>query len=159
MSNSTTPALVLIHAPLYTFLARLHTDAAPKTCETFTALLPLTTPHIHVRWSGEALWIPQGEKDFGLKYENHTSHPSVGEYIWYPGGYSEAEILVAYGSCSFSSKLGQLAGNHFMSIIDGRAKGEDGSKRSWKRAIRELGVQALWEGKQEVRYELADEKR
>jgi hypothetical protein len=159
MSTSSGTSLILIHTPSYIFLARLHTEAAPKTCQTFTSLLPLTTPHIHVRWSGEALWIPQGEQDFGLKFENHTSHPSVGEYIWYPGGYSEAEILVAYGSCSFSSKLGQLAGNHFMSIIDGRPASKGDEKISWKKAIRELGVQALWEGKQEVRYEMADSDR
>jgi hypothetical protein len=45
-----------------------------------------------------------------------------------------------------------------MSVIDGRAKEAGGKKISWKKAIRELGVQALWEGKQEVRYELATDK-
>ncbi len=36
--------------------------------------------------------------------------------IFYPGGYSETEILLAYGGVRFASKLGQLAGNHFLTV-------------------------------------------
>ena len=71
---------------------------------------------IHARWSGEACWIPLGEFELGVSFENHTSHPSVGDLLFYPGGYSETEIILAYGSCCFASKMGQLAGNHFLTI-------------------------------------------
>ena len=39
--------------------------------------------------------------------------------IFYPGGISETEILLAYGGVRFASKMGQLAGNHFITITDG----------------------------------------
>jgi Protein of unknown function (DUF3830) len=32
---------------------------------------------------------------------------------------SETEILLAYGSVHFASKVGQLAGNHFLTIVEG----------------------------------------
>ena len=66
------------------------------------ALLPYRQQIIHVRWSGEGCWIPLGEFDFGLGYENHTSHPAPGDIILYPGGISETEILLAYGAVAFS---------------------------------------------------------
>ena len=39
--------------------------------------------------------------------------------ILYPGGISETEILIAYGGVHFASKMGQLAGNHFLTITQG----------------------------------------
>lgn len=75
---------------------------------------------IHVRWSGEGMWIPMGDARWeGLTYENHTSYPSKGEMLIYPGGISEMEMILAYGSVCFASKVGQLAGNHFLTITDG----------------------------------------
>lgn len=55
----------------------------------------------------------------GLTYENHTSFPSKGEMLLYPGGISEMEMILAYGSVRFASKVGQLAGNHFLTITGG----------------------------------------
>ncbi len=55
----------------------------------------------------------------GCTYENHTSYPAPGEFILYPGGISETEILLAYGGVHFASKVGQLAGNHFLTIVEG----------------------------------------
>ena len=74
---------------------------------------------IIVRWSGEGVWIPYGDLRLGLDYENHTSHPSKGEMLLYPGGISEMEIILAYGRCCFSSMHGQLSGNHFLTITEG----------------------------------------
>ena len=128
------------------FIAETHPDA-PETVAAFMKLLPYTQKLIHVRWSGEAGWVPLGDwklendgKDVG--FENHTSHPSVGDVLFYPGGYSETELLIAYGSCCFASKMGQLAGNHFLTIVEG------------KEYLRELGKKILWDGAQEVRFEL-----
>src|SRR3954447_18613531 len=89
----TTPMSKLkITAGPYTFDARLETEAAPKTCAAFLKHVPFKSQVVHVRWSGEAVWIPLGDLDFGVGYENHTSFPAPGQIILYPGGISETEI-------------------------------------------------------------------
>src|SRR6201986_4842906 len=124
------------------FLAPPET-AAPRTVAAFSALLPYRQKIIPVRGSGEACWIPLGDFDLKIGFENHTSHPSVGDVLFYPGGFSETEILLAYGSCCFSSKLGQLAGNHFLTIVEGREN------------LRPLGVEVLWGGAKDILFEAA----
>lgn len=131
---------IRITAAGLSFIAETHPDA-PKTVAAFLALLPYREKLIHVRWSGEGVWIPLGEFDLGVGNENHTSHPSVGDLLFYPGGYSETEIILAYGSCCFSSKVGQLAGNHFLTIVQGRER------------LPELGRKVLWEGAQDIVFE------
>ncbi len=132
-----------IKAGPYTFDARFESKAAPKTVAIFRKLLPYENKVIHVRWSGEAVWIPLGELDLGLAYENHTSYPAPGQMIVYPGGISETEILLAYGGCHFASKMGQLAGNHFITIASDLDK------------LAELGRSTLWEGAKTIRIEAA----
>src|SRR3954454_24509733 len=127
----------------YTFDARLETEAAPKTCAAFLKHMPFKSQVVHVRWSGEAVWIPLGDLDFGVGYENHTSYPAPGQIILYPGGISETEILLAYGAVHFASKMGQLAGNHFLTIISGAEN------------LPHLGRTVLWEGAQQIRFEPA----
>src|SRR3989440_2777853 len=105
-----------ITAGPFSFDARLETGAAAKTCAAFVKHLPFKSQVVHVRWSGEGVWIPLGDLDFGVSYENHTSYPAPGQIILYPGGISETEILLAYGGVRFASKMGQLAGNHFMTL-------------------------------------------
>ena len=126
-----------------TFLARLEEGLAPQTCRAFGALLPFRRQLLQARWSGEAAWIPLGDLALGVGFENPTSHPAPGEILLYPGGYSETEILVPYGNTLFSSKLGQLAGNHFLTIVEGRER------------LPELGRRVLWEGAQEVVFDVA----
>jgi hypothetical protein len=120
------------------FTARLEEETAPRTVAAFRRLLPLDSRIIHVRWSGEGGWIPFGELDLGLEPENATCYPNPGEIVLYPGGVSETEILLAYGYVNFASKAGQLAGNHFATIVEG---GEQ---------LRELGRLMLWEGAQPI---------
>ena len=84
----------------------------------FRRLLPLESRIIHVRWSGEAGWIPFGDLDLGLGPENATCYPNPGEIVLYPGGVSETEILLAYGYVSFASKAGRSRGTT--------------SRRSWR---------------------------
>ena len=76
----------------YEFEARPRSRGANHLRANSVALLPYRQQIIHVRWSGEGCWIPLGDYDFGLAYENHTSHPAPGEMILYPGGISETEI-------------------------------------------------------------------
>lgn len=127
----------------HTFEARLETDLAPKTCAAFLKHMPFVSKIVHVRWSGEAVWVPLGDLDFGVAYENHTSYPAPGQIILYPGGISETEILIAYGGVHFASKMGQLAGNHFITITSGLDR------------LVALGKATLWEGAQPIRFELA----
>ena len=133
---------IRITAGPYKFEARLEEEAAPKTCAKFLTLLPYRQQIIHVRWSGEGCWIPLGDFDFGLGYENHTSHPAPGDMILYPGGISETEFLLAYGGVCFSSKVGQLAGNQFLTITEGREN------------LAALGKLTLWKGAQDILFEL-----
>ena len=122
-----------------TFTARFE-EAAPKSCAKFRSMLPLKTMIIQARWSGEAAWIPFGDLDLGLGYENQTSHPAPGQLLLYPGGVSETEILFPYGATLFASRVGQLAGNHFATILEGSER------------LRELGELVLWKGAQEISF-------
>jgi len=121
---------IIITAGPHRFTARFEDALAPKTCAKFRT--------IHVRWSGESCWIPLGETDFGLGYENHTSFPAPGQILLYPGGISETEILFPYGSVCFASKVGQLAGNHFLTVIDNLEN------------LSVLGKMTLWQGAQDI---------
>ena len=111
------------------------------TCAKFRTLLPYRQRIIHVRWSGEACSIPLGDFDLGLAPENHTSYPAPGQILLYPGGISETEILLAYGAVRFASKVGQLAGNHFLTIIEGSEN------------LANLGKLVLWSGAQDITFE------
>ena len=130
----------------YQFFARLEEEKAPRTCAIFKKMLPNEDRLIHVRWSGEGMWIPMGDTRWeGLDFENHTSYPSKGELLIYPGGISEMEMLLAYGGVSFASKVGQLAGNHVLTITEGLDQ------------LYELGRKTLYEGAQNIRIELAED--
>jgi hypothetical protein len=132
-----------ISAGPFAFVGRLETQHAPKTCAAFVNALPFVSQVIHVRWSGEGVWMPLGDLDFGVGYENHTSYPAPGQMILYPGGISETEILLAYGGVHFASKMGQLAGNHFLTITSGIEN------------LHELGRTVLWQGAQPIRFDAA----
>ena len=133
---------LIINAGPFEFEAVMEEADAPETCAKFKTLLPYKERIIHVRWSGEGCWIPLGDLDLGLDYENHTSHPAPGQFILYPGGISETEILLAYGGVSFASKVGQLAGNHFLTITKGREN------------LTALGKMTLWQGAQDIVFKL-----
>ena len=130
--------MLRITAGEFTFVARLEEEDAPQTVAAFRRLLPLESKVIHVRWSGESMWIPFGELDVGLGHENATSYPNPGEILLYPGGVSETELLFPYGHVAFASKAGPLAGNHFATVVESV---ED---------LRELGLRCLWKGAQGV---------
>lgn len=132
---------IKVMAAGFVFGGHFETLAAPKTVAVFKAHLPYESRIVHVRWSGEGVWVPLGDTDFGVNYENHTSHPAPGHIILYPGGISETEILFAYGGVDFSSKMGQLAGNHFITLTEGLEN------------LAEMGRRVLWDGAQPIRFE------
>ncbi len=130
--------MLTITAGGFAFVARLEEEHAPETVAAFRRLLPLESRIIHVRWSGEAGWIPFGDLDLGLAPENATCYPQPGEMLLYPGGVSETEILFPYGYVSFASKAGPLAGSHFATVVQGNDN------------LRALGTKLLWEGAQRI---------
>jgi hypothetical protein len=134
-----TPAMRMLRitAGTYSFRARLEESAAPKTCAAIRQLLPLRSKLVHCRWSGESTWVPMGDQRLAVDYENHTSHPAPGQVLVYPGGISEMEILFPYGATAFSSKVGQLAGNHFATVVEGNEN------------LAAVGRLTLWEGAQD----------
>jgi len=60
--------------------------------------------------------------------------------LFYPGGISETEILIVYGSASFASKMGALAGNHFITITEGSER------------LPEFSEHVLWHGAQDITF-------
>jgi hypothetical protein len=125
----------------FKFVARLEEDEAPQSVAAFRRMLPLDSRVIHVRWSGESMWIPFGDLELGIGPENATRFPNPGEILLFPGGISEAELLFPYGHVAFGSKAGPLAGNHFATVVEGVEQ------------LRELGVKCLWEGAQAILFE------
>lgn len=122
------------------FSARLQDELAPHTCARFRSLLPWSEKLVHVRWSGEGCWIPLGELDLDLSRENATDRPAPGQFLLYPGGKSETEILLAYGDVRFGSKAGALAGNPFLLILEKLER------------LAEIGREVLWRGAQDIRF-------
>ncbi len=136
--SPTTPRINITVGKDIRFVAAFEEKNAPKTVAAFRKLLPYKQRIVHCRWSGEGCWIPLGEFKLDVGFENHTSHPAPGEILWYPGGYSETELIFAYGDVMFASKLGQLAGNHFLTVVEGMDK------------LPEMGRRVLYEGAQEI---------
>ena len=122
------------------FRARFESEKSPDTCKAFRSALLFVSKIINVRWSGEAVWIPLGDLQFGVGYEDATSYPAPGQIILFPGGISETEILIAYGPTCFASKAGQLAGNHFLTIEDNLD------------VLAELGRGTLWSGAKDIQF-------
>ncbi len=104
--------------------------------------MPFKSQVVHVRWSGEGMWIPLGDMDFEVGYEDATAYPAPGQILLYPKGKSETEILIAYGSVQFASKAGVLAGNHFATINSDLEK------------LREIGVSTMWQGAKSISFML-----
>ena len=132
---------LLVNVGDFTFQGRFEEKLAPKTVAAFRKAMPFVSQAIHVRWSGEGVWMPLGDLDFGVSWENHTSYPAPGQIILYPGGISETEILMAYGGVHFASKMGQLAGNHFITVTSGLEN------------LATLGKAVLWKGALPIRFE------
>jgi hypothetical protein len=134
---------VRVIAGTYTFRGHFEEEAALRTVAAFRKHLPFTSKIIHVRWSGEGVWVPLGDMSFGVGFENNTCHPAPGHVILYPGGVSETELLLAYGPVSFASKAGPLSGNHFLTLTEGLEN------------LHTLGRKTLLEGQQDIHFELA----
>ena len=125
------------------FVARMEAAAAPATCAAFERLVPYTRRLVHCRWSGEGCWIPLGAFQLGVGPENTTSTPAPGQLLWYPGGVSEAELPFPYGDVAFACRAGPLAGNHFLTIVDGMQR------------LPDMGRRVLYHGAHDVHFRVA----
>jgi hypothetical protein len=125
----------------YVFKAGLLSDRAPKTCRLLLEKMPIKGKAIQARWSGEAAWLQMDPYDVKAPQENATSYPGPGQLLYYPGGVSEKEILIPYGSACFASKFGLLPGNHFATIVEGFE------------LLEEMGNSVLWAGAQPIKIE------
>ena len=131
--------MIRISVAGYELTARLEEGLSPRTVAFFRTMLPYKSKLIQARWSGQAAWIPMGDFDVGdLGPEDPTSYPAPGELLLYPGGVSEVEILFPYGDTCFASKAGQLAGNHFATVVDGLEH------------LPAIGELVLWQGAQDI---------
>lgn len=126
----------------FSFAAGFEEDKSPASCAAFRQAMPFESQVVHVRWSGEAMWIPLGDMDFRVGYEDATAYPAPGQILLYPKGTSETEILIAYGCVHFASKAGSLAGNHFATITSDLER------------LREVGVSTLWEGAKPILFDV-----
>lgn len=136
---------MIIEIDGHKFDAVFEEENSPETCAAFKKAMPFISQVVHVRWSGEGMWIPLGDRDFGVGYEDATRHPTPGQIILYPKGASETEILIAYGCVAFGSKAGPLSGNHFATITSDLPK------------LREIGMSTMWEGAKSIRFIAEDE--
>ena len=99
----------------------------------------------------DKLRIVCGKYSFDARFEAELAPKTVAVFkkllpcqmILYPGGISETEILLAYGGVNFASKMGQLAGNHFITITSGLDR------------LTEMCKGVLWEGAKTIRIEEA----
>jgi hypothetical protein len=123
------------------FVGEFREKEAPRTVNAFRNLMPYKNRIVHCRWSGEGCWIPLGDFKLDVGFENHTSYPAPGHILWYPGGFSETELIFAYGPVNFASKMGQLAGNHFLTIVEGAEN------------LQAMGRKVLYEGAQDISFE------
>lgn len=123
------------------FVGQLETKLAPHTCEFVLSILPLRRNVIHARWSGEALWVPLGDLALSLHGEALVQRPRPGQVLFYPGGVSQPEILIPYGSSAFACQDGPLLGTHFLTVDSDR------------HLLGEVGRQVLWSGSRPITFE------
>ena len=125
------------------FTAKLERSLSPITCEKFCAMLPFRAKLLQARWSGEAAWIPLGNLDLGIMRETETGTPNPGEILFHVADHSECEILVPYGKCAFRCRDGDLVGNRFLTIVEGRDQ------------LAKIGELVLWRGSQDIEFSIA----
>ncbi|MCY7295285.1 DUF3830 family protein [Alteromonas sp. a30] len=131
---------MIIEIDGHKFDAVFEDKLSPESCEAFKKAMPFESQVVHVRWSGEGMWIPLGDRDFGVGYEDATCYPVPGQILLYPKGQSETEIIIAYGCVHFASKAGALAGNHFATITSDLDK------------LAEIGRSTMWEGAKSIKF-------
>ena len=130
--------MLSITAGGFTFVARLEEEDAPETVAAFRRLLPLESRIIHVRWSGEAGWIPFGDLDLGLGPENATCYPTRARSSSTRAASRRRRSCSPTATSTSPRRPASSPGNHFATIVEGTEN------------LRALGKSFLWEGAQEI---------
>ncbi|HEY2459682.1 MAG TPA: DUF3830 family protein [Candidatus Acidoferrum sp.] len=138
--NTAPVELIRINISDLQFTARLERSLSPMTCEKFCAILPFRAKLLQARWSGEAAWIPLGAFNLEVGRESVTGSPAAGELLFHPADHSECEILLPYGTSAFRCKDGDLVGNRFLTIVEG------------KQHLARLCELVLWHGNQDIAF-------
>ena len=136
-----------VRAPIVGLVAALR-DAETDVCVVLPTDMPLVSSEFLLRLADEVEGhdvaapptgpLPGAYRKSALPVLE--ARLAAGELALYPGGQSETELLFPYGQTCFASKAGQLAGNHFATIVEG---GEH---------LQELGELVLWDGAQPISF-------
>jgi len=59
---------MIIKIDNHKFKAVFEETKSPQSCLAFKKLMPFAGKVVHVRWSGEGMWIPLGDMDFDLRH-------------------------------------------------------------------------------------------
>jgi hypothetical protein len=103
--------------PYADFIGELTMDTAPEPVDALQEVTTLESKLIHVRWSGNAVWIEIDEVDLPeLPREIHTVYHSRGDVLLYFGYRNVQEILRSCGPTCFKSQAGELADNHVATL-------------------------------------------
>ena len=134
-------AVVGIRLGPLAFAARWEETSAPRTCAAFRRLLPYRQRIIQARWSGEAGWIPLGDFDLGVRTREPHELPGPRRAALLPGWDERDRDPLPLRAARFASVKGPLAGNHFLTIVEGREQ------------LGEMGRLLCWEGAQDITFE------
>ena len=121
-------------------VGRLLPDMAPQTCGWFLAKLPFEVRVVQAVWSGMAVFADLAGAAHDVPFENITSYPATGSILLYPGNAqgNAGEIYIPYGGNKFCCPIGQIAGNHFMTLTASME-----TLRDFGRLVRYGGEQTL----------------
>lgn len=121
----------------YTFIAKLEEEKTPESCRWLLNKLPYKAVMIQAAWSGNAVFAGIHGEGNGVPFEHATSYPIPGQILMYPDG--GGEIYIAYGSNCFACPTGQLAGNPFLTIIEGAEQLVE-----YGQTVRMQGAHEMW---------------
>jgi len=132
----------------YTWIARLNEAATPQTCAWFLRCLPYKTLFLQGRWSGNAVFARLQTSAANVPWENATTYPQNGQIVLYPGDAVQGggEIYMPYGANAFACEYGKIAGNPFLTIIEGQD------------SLPQYGELVHSQGAQEVLFEWVDQQ-
>jgi len=132
---------LIVRAGDFTFQARFEEQLAPKTCAAFRKANAVREPGHPCALSGEGVWMPLAISISACLTRTTPAIPRPARSSSIPAASSETEIpLGLMAGVHFASKMGQLAGNHFITLTSGLEN------------LAAFGKTVLWKGAQKIRF-------